>query len=252
MNEFTCDAASRAISISPQVNAPGDNDSEATGDTAVDRTARDRGRQGAVGSATDRDPSHALSTQVEAPAGSGAPRGMWLKRPVSDGSSVRQSFSHGRSKAVVVEKTKRRLLPRSEELHLPAPGGAQCGGGETVEPDLTEPRAKLRAHGIPIAAAPSATSGSTRSAGGRGESKTTREASTIPPSADSRGLLTERAVAVRLSLSPATLRNWRVKGLGPAFVRLSRRAVRYQGEVVDEWIAMRARRTTCDNGRENG
>ena len=32
-----------------------------------------------------------------------------LKRPVEQG-SVRQSFSHGRSKTVVVEKVKRRIL----------------------------------------------------------------------------------------------------------------------------------------------
>ena len=32
-----------------------------------------------------------------------------LKRPVEQG-TVRQSFSHGRSKAVVVEKVKRRIL----------------------------------------------------------------------------------------------------------------------------------------------
>jgi translation initiation factor IF-2 len=42
-----------------------------------------------------------------------------LKRPVEQG-TVRQSFSHGRSKAVVVEKVKRRIL---------TPGEAPAGGG---------------------------------------------------------------------------------------------------------------------------
>src|SRR5262249_49166267 len=42
-----------------------------------------------------------------------------LKRPVEQG-TVRQSFSHGRSKAVVVEKVKRRIL---------TPGEAAGGGG---------------------------------------------------------------------------------------------------------------------------
>ena len=36
-----------------------------------------------------------------------------LKRPVEQG-TVRQSFSHGRSKAVVVEKVKRRMLTPAE------------------------------------------------------------------------------------------------------------------------------------------
>src|SRR5580698_11367457 len=36
-----------------------------------------------------------------------------LKRPVEQG-MVRQSFSHGRSKAVVVEKVKRRILTPAE------------------------------------------------------------------------------------------------------------------------------------------
>ena len=42
-----------------------------------------------------------------------------LKRPVEQG-TVRQSFSHGRSKAVVVEKVKRRIL---------TPGEAAAAGG---------------------------------------------------------------------------------------------------------------------------
>ena len=42
-----------------------------------------------------------------------------LKRPVEQG-TVRQSFSHGRSKAVVVEKVKRRVLGPGE-----APAAAQ-------------------------------------------------------------------------------------------------------------------------------
>ena len=41
-----------------------------------------------------------------------------LKRPVEQG-TVRQSFSHGRSKAVVVEKVKRRMLTPAEALGRP-------------------------------------------------------------------------------------------------------------------------------------
>ena len=42
-----------------------------------------------------------------------------LKRPVEQG-TVRQSFSHGRSKAVVVEKVKRRLGPGEAAAAAPA------------------------------------------------------------------------------------------------------------------------------------
>src|SRR3712207_4246703 len=43
-----------------------------------------------------------------------------LKRPVEQG-TVRQSFSHGRSKAVVVEKVKRRVVGPGETKEAPAP-----------------------------------------------------------------------------------------------------------------------------------
>ncbi len=234
----------------PQVTPP-------TSASASESVKRPVSRSGAEVCSGDRDPSCALVAQVEAPAGAEPPRvvrtGVLLPRPVPHGSFVRQSFSHGRSKTVVVEKIKRRLLPRSEEPRLPAPGGAQCGGGEKAEPALTEPLATSRAHGVPIAPAPNALpSGDAGRARVRAGPETTRLKSKIPLPADSRGLLTEGAVATRLSLSPATLRNWRVKGLGPPFVRLSLRAVRYQAEVVDEWIATLARRSTSDKGRENG
>jgi predicted DNA-binding transcriptional regulator AlpA len=165
-----------------------------------------------------------------------------------DGSYVRQ-FSHGRSKTVVVTKVRRRVLSRSIEPDSPASGGAQCGVGEKAEPPL-ENQGTSHAHAALIAPVPIL--GNTGSAISRADS-----GATLPPSAnqlppDSRRLLTEAAVAARLSLSPATLRNWRVRGFGPPFVRLSRRAVRYEAEVVDNWIAVRARRSTGDEGGANG
>ncbi|HSI40468.1 MAG TPA: translation initiation factor IF-2 associated domain-containing protein, partial [Xanthobacteraceae bacterium] len=45
--------------------------------------------------------------------GVGAGKTLTLKRPVEQG-VVRQSFSHGRSKAVVVEKVKRRVIGPGE------------------------------------------------------------------------------------------------------------------------------------------
>ena len=50
-----------------------------------------------------------------------APKTLSLKRPVEQG-VVRQSFSHGRSKAVVVEKVKRRAIgPAEVAPREPAP-----------------------------------------------------------------------------------------------------------------------------------
>jgi translation initiation factor IF-2 len=46
-----------------------------------------------------------------------------LKRPVEQG-TVRQSFSHGRSKAVVVEKVKRRILTPAEAAAAARPAPA--------------------------------------------------------------------------------------------------------------------------------
>ena len=47
-------------------------------------------------------------------SGASSPKAtLHLKRPVEQG-TVRQSFSHGRSKAVVVEKVKRRILGPGE------------------------------------------------------------------------------------------------------------------------------------------
>jgi hypothetical protein len=260
MNDFDPHAASRAVSIPAQVDAHGHSGGEATGDTppasAEDRNLKDRGRQDAVGSISDNDPSHALSTQADQSVGLEAPRvlaaTLHLKRPAPSG-VARQSFSHGRSRVAVIEKVKRRFLAPSERPDFPARSSAADGGGAKVQDALSEPAAKNPSQGSATAAASNApTSGDDRPARGCARSKTTRPGSTIPLPVASRGLLTEGAVATRLSLSPATLRNWRVKGLGPAFVRLSRRAVRYEVEVVDEWIAARARRTTSDKCRENG
>jgi predicted DNA-binding transcriptional regulator AlpA len=64
-------------------------------------------------------------------------------------------------------------------------------------------------------------------------------------------LLSEKQVAAMLGLEPPTLRNWRVKGQGPRFVRLSRRAVRYSRADVEEWVASRRRRSTSDGGGDH-
>lgn len=46
--------------------------------------------------------------------------------------------------------------------------------------------------------------------------------------------LTDVEVAVRLGVSRFTVRSWRLKGLGPRFLKMGR-AVRYRPEDVDEY-----------------
>src|SRR5665213_3391016 len=58
-------------------------------------------------------------------SGASAPKPtLHLKRPVEQG-TVRQSFSHGRSKAVVVEKVKRRVLGPGETALAPVAPSVQ-------------------------------------------------------------------------------------------------------------------------------
>src|ERR1700742_5018470 len=60
-----------------------------------------------------------------------------LKRPVEQG-TVRQSFSHGRSKAVVVEKVKRRILTPAEAAAAARPAtAAPAAAPAQVAPSVT-------------------------------------------------------------------------------------------------------------------
>lgn len=51
-------------------------------------------------------------------------------------------------------------------------------------------------------------------------------------------LLNEDEVARRLNLSVRTLQAWRIRGVGPAFVRCGR-AIRYQPSAVEKWMDAR-------------
>jgi hypothetical protein len=69
------------------------------------------------------------------------------------------------------------------------------------------------------------------------------------PAADPRrpisDLLTPDAVAGRLGVSTKALERWRGTGEGPAFVRLSRKTLRYEAAAVDAFIASRVRTSTA-------
>ena len=66
-------------------------------------------------------------------------------------------------------------------------------------------------------------------------------------------LLTQREAASVLRLSERTLERWRVAGIGPRFVRLGRRSIRYRQQNVDAYVAARVVASTSEengNGRD--
>ena len=63
---------------------------------------------------------------------------------------------------------------------------------------------------------------------------------------EARALLTEAATARLLSMSMRTLQAWRLKGIGPSFVRVGR-AIRYRHDVLFEWIDAN---TDCPNNKK--
>lgn len=52
--------------------------------------------------------------------------------------------------------------------------------------------------------------------------------------ADETPFLTEEQAAARLQISPSSLRAWRVRRTGPAYLKLGR-LVRYERDEIDSW-----------------
>jgi predicted DNA-binding transcriptional regulator AlpA len=61
---------------------------------------------------------------------------------------------------------------------------------------------------------------------------------------DATALLTAPELARRLNVSLHTVLSWRLNGLGPPFIRLTNRSVRYRLADVDRWLRRRAKATT--------
>jgi hypothetical protein len=59
-----------------------------------------------------------------------------------------------------------------------------------------------------------------------------------PPPAGT--LLTPAQTAERLQVEPRTLKDWRYRRVGPPFIRLNPRCVRYRQLDLDRWVAMQA------------
>ena len=64
-------------------------------------------------------------------------------------------------------------------------------------------------------------------------------------------LLNQREAADFLGISPRTMESWRVRGFGPAFVRVGGCA-RYRTDVLEAWIDSRSARSTADPDPDGG
>ncbi|MBZ0089746.1 MAG: helix-turn-helix domain-containing protein [Thermoanaerobaculia bacterium] len=63
-------------------------------------------------------------------------------------------------------------------------------------------------------------------------------------------LIDTKQAAQRLGVSPRTVENWRVRGDGPPFLRLSRtKGVRYRLEDLERFVAERVAHSTSEEAR---
>lgn len=60
-------------------------------------------------------------------------------------------------------------------------------------------------------------------------------------------LLTEKDAAQLVCYSTRALQNWRLRGGGPKYVKVSARSIRYQRRDVIEWIESRKRSHTSQS-----
>ena len=70
---------------------------------------------------------------------------------------------------------------------------------------------------------------------------------TTPAADDPDRLVDERKAAEFLSYSVRALQNWRVRGGGPRFVKVSARSIRYRRRDLNRWIEERIRSNTSED-----
>ena len=68
------------------------------------------------------------------------------------------------------------------------------------------------------------------------------------PAIDGR-LYSPHEAADYLGIAPQTLAHWRVRGVGPKFIHLSKRCVRYSERALREWVEGRTQVSTVENDR---
>jgi predicted DNA-binding transcriptional regulator AlpA len=62
-------------------------------------------------------------------------------------------------------------------------------------------------------------------------------------------LLTPPETAEYIRLTERALEDWRYRGVGPRFIRLSGRAIRYRLSDIEAWLADCERTSTSDTGK---
>lgn len=60
-------------------------------------------------------------------------------------------------------------------------------------------------------------------------------------------LIGEKAAAQFIGYTPRALQNWRVRGGGPRFVKVSSRSIRYRRRDLIDWAEGRLRTSTSDS-----
>ncbi len=65
---------------------------------------------------------------------------------------------------------------------------------------------------------------------------------------DPDALLREDDAATLLGFRPRAMQDWRRRGVGPPYVKVSARAVRYRRRDLLAWAAARLRTSTSDDG----
>lgn len=63
-------------------------------------------------------------------------------------------------------------------------------------------------------------------------------------------LVRQEEAALILGVTPRCLENWRHRGGGPNFVRISARCIRYRRLDLNKWVEERVRTSTSDRGNE--
>lgn len=61
-------------------------------------------------------------------------------------------------------------------------------------------------------------------------------------------LLNEHDAAAFLGYTNRALQNWRLRGGGPRFVKVSGRSIRYRRCDLNDWVAQKLRFSTADTG----
>ncbi|NCC61329.1 MAG: DNA-binding protein [Verrucomicrobiae bacterium] len=60
-------------------------------------------------------------------------------------------------------------------------------------------------------------------------------------------MLTPEQTSRMLCISPRTLENWRYRGMGPKYLQISKRCIRYRLSDIEEWQQSILRKSTSDN-----